>query len=381
MNEKNKKIILWTCIIVFALLVGGFAGFVIANNGSEKPVETENNENAVKATSIANPSNKQIKIQVPDQKIKYEMLDSHLHYLDFLQTSDGFSALTKAMDASGVKDAIVFGMPMAKQWDETMDKAPTYYLSNDSRCYYYPATDSILAEELLAQPKEVQERFYPFICGVNTTDRFAADHIRQMLNLYPNFWCGIGEIMSRHDDLTALTYGEAPHVNSQTFKDIFDLGAEYDLPVLVHHNITGQNVQDVLYLDELKEALAYNRNCKIIWAHMGISRRVEVKDLAEIVDDLLAKNKNLYVDISWVVYDYYFLGGFPEKFAYTDSLDEWIELINKYPNRIMIGTDKVGHWENYPQEIFKYYKLLDKLDPQVAQKICRDNALSLIKKK
>lgn len=381
MNEKNKKIILWTCIIVFVLLVGGFAGFVIANNGSKKPVETENNENAVKATSIANPSNMKIKIQVPDQKIKYEMLDSHLHYLDFLQTSDGFSALTEAMDASGVKDAIVFGMPMAKQWDETMDKAPTYYLSNDSRCYYYSATDSILAEELLAQPKEVQERFYPFICGVNTTDRFAADHIRQMLNLYPNFWCGIGEIMSRHDDLTALTYGEAPHVNSQTFKDIFDLGAEYDLPVLVHHNITGQNVQDVLYLDELKEALAYNRNCKIIWAHMGISRRVEVKDLAEIVDDLLAKNKNLYVDISWVVYDYYFLGGFPEKFAYTDSLDEWIELINKYSDRIMIGTDKVGHWETYPQEIFKYYELLDKLDPQVAQKICRDNALSLIKKK
>ena len=87
------------------------------------------------------------------------------------------------------------------------------------------------------------------------------------------------------------------------------------------------------------------------------------------------------MDISWVVYDYYFLGGFPEKFAYTDSLDEWIELINKYPDRIMIGTDKVGHWETYPQEIFKYYKLLDKLDPQVAQKICRDNALSLIKKK
>ncbi len=61
--------------------------------------------------------------------------------------------------------------------------------------------------------------------------------------------------MSRHDDLTALTYGEAPHINSPAFKKIFDLGAEYDLPVLVHHNITGQNVDDVLYLDELKEAL------------------------------------------------------------------------------------------------------------------------------
>lgn len=378
MKEKSKKIVLWAGIIVLMLLIGGFAGFLIANNGNKKAVQIEKSENSVKASSIANPSDKQIEIQVPEQKIKYEMLDSHLHYLDFLQTSDGFEALAEAMDASGVKDAVVFGMPMAKQWDETMKDAPTYYLSNDSRCYYYPATDSILAEELLAQPKEVQERFYPFICGVNTTDRFAADHIRQMLNLYPGFWCGIGEIMSRHDDLTALTYGEAPHINSQVFKDIFDLGAEYDLPVLVHHNITGQNVQDVIYLDELKEALAYNRNCKIIWAHMGISRRVEVKDLAEIIDDLLKKNNNLYVDISWVVYDYYFLGGFPDKFECTDSLDEWISLINKYPDRIMIGTDKVGHWETYPQDIFKYYELLDKLDPEVAQKICRDNMLSLI---
>lgn len=186
--------------------------------------------------------------------------------------------------------------------------------------------------------------------------------------------------MSRHDDLTALTYGEAPHINSQTFKDNFDLAAEYDLPVLVHHNITGQNVDDVLYLDELKEALEYNRDCNIIWAHMGISRRVEIKNLVEIVDDLLKNNENLYTDISWVVYDYYFLGDFPDRFSSSDSLDEWVELINKYPDRILIGTDKVGHWETYPQEIFKYYKLLDRLDPDVAKKICRDNALSLIKK-
>ena len=156
--------------------------------------------------------------------VRYRTVDSHLHALDFLQQTEGFAALADVMDEAGVEQAVVFGMPMAKQWDSTMPKAPSYYLSNDSRCYYYPATDFILAEELLAQPEEIQKRFYPFICGVNTNDRFAADHIRQMLNLYPDFWCGIGEIMSRHDDLTALTYGEAPHINSQVFKDIFEIG-------------------------------------------------------------------------------------------------------------------------------------------------------------
>lgn len=344
-----------------SLLILAFSGCTTNNNIENKPELKE--------------------IATSEIGIKYEILDSHLHYLDFLQKSDGFTSLVEAMDKAGVKDSIIFGMPMAKQWDETMKNAPKYYLSNDSRCYYYPATDFILAEDLLKESKEVQDRFYPFICGVNTNDRFAVDHIRQLLEMYPNFWCGIGEIMSRHDDLTALTYGEAPHINSQVFKDIFDLGAEYNLPVLVHHNITGQNIDDIIYVDELKEALAHNRKCNIIWAHMGISRRVNVKNLAMIVDDLLKNNSNLYVDISWVVYDYYFLGKFPDNYVSNDNLDKWVELINKYPNRIMIGTDKVGHFETYPQEVFKYYDLLDRLDKEVAKKICRDNALALIKHK
>ena len=46
----------------------------------------------------------------------------------------------------------------------------------------------------------------------------------------------------------------------------------------------------------------------------------------------------------------------------------------------MIGSDKVGHWTDYPHEIKKYYMLLDKLKPETAEKLCRKNALSLIKK-
>ena len=58
-----------------------------------------------------------------------------------------------------------------------------------------------------------------------------------------------------------------------------------------------------------------------------------------------------------------------------------IQNMQYMPDRILIGTDKVGHWETYPQDIFKYYQLLDKLSPEIAQKICRDNALALVKKR
>ncbi len=332
-------------------------------------------------SSIAFATDKKIEIQKPSIPARYDLIDSHLHFTDFLEDTDGFPALCEAMDLAGVSKAVIFGMPIAKQWDATMEVAPSYYLSNDSRCYYYSGTDFILAEELLAQPLEIKKRFFPFCCGINGNDRFAADHIRQLLRLYPDFWCGIGEIMSRHDDLTALTYGEAPHVNSPAFLDVFDLAAEEELPVLVHHNITAQSEEKILYRDELEEALAHNRKCNIIWAHIGISRRVEVQNLIKIASELLDVHPNLYADISWIVYDYYFLDRFPTHYIDGDSLADWTKFMTRYQDRIMVGTDKVGHWATYPDEVVKYYKLLDRLSPDVVAKVCRENILKLIKKR
>ena len=344
------------------------------------PVNAADAVTSATHSSVALPTDKQIQIQAPSEAIRYDVIDSHLHFTDFLEDTDGFPSLAKAMDAAGVSKSVIFGMPIAKQWDSTMSEAPTYYLSNDSRCYYYSGTDFIVAQELLAQPEEIRNRFYPFCCGINGNDRLAAEHIRQLLRLYPDFWCGIGELMSRHDDLTALTYGEAPHVNHPAFKEIFDLGAEENLPVLVHHNITAQSTEGILYLDELREALEHNRKCKIIWAHVGISRRVEVQNLIAIADELLSEHENLWIDISWLVYDYYFLDRFPNNYVDGNSIDDWVAIIEKYPDRFLLGTDKVGHWETYPEEVVKYYALLDRLNPVTAKNLCHDNVLGLVKR-
>lgn len=331
------------------------------------------------ASSMAEAPDEQVEIEPPTVAPAYDIVDCHLHYCDFLEKTDGFPALVRAQDMSGVSESVIFGMGIAKQWDEHVDKAPSYYLSNDCRCYYYSATDFLLAEDLLAQPEETRRRFHPFCCGINGNDRFAADHIRQLLRVYPNFWQGIGEVMSRHDDLTALTYGEPPHIDHPAFLDVFDLGAEEGLPVLVHHNITAQNNEEVLYLDELKRAVAHNRGCNIIWAHVGISRRVEIQNLPQIAGEMLADNPNLHTDLSWVVYDYYVRDSFPDGYLDGNSMDDWVALCEAYPDRIMIGTDKVGHWATYPAEVVKYYELLDRLQPETAQKICRDNILRLCK--
>lgn len=302
----------------------------------------------------------------------YEIVDNHLHYLDFIQRTDGISALIEKMDEAGVSQAVLFGMAMAKQWDEDADNIPAYYLSNDSRTYYYSGTDFLMMEQLQAATAEQRARFLPFICGVNPNDRFAAEHIYQLLQLYPNQFVGIGELMSRHDDLTALTYGEPPHLDHPAFLEIFDMAAGEGLPVLIHHNIAGSYMDDPIYLDELRAGLAHNRNTHIIWAHVGISRRVEVTNLTEIVDDLLKQNNNLSIDLSWVVYDDYINKD-------EESLQTWAGLIERYADRFMIGTDCVGHWKNYTQTVQRYYTLLDKLSPEAATLVAKENILAAVK--
>ncbi|HSU66275.1 MAG TPA: hypothetical protein VLJ39_05370, partial [Tepidisphaeraceae bacterium] len=76
---------------------------------------------------------------------------------------------------------------------------------------------------------------------------------------------------------------------------------------------------------------------------------------------------------SWVVYESYLdKGGHPDA--------KWVSLIEEFPDRFMIGTDKVGHFSDYPQEIQKYYIFLDALKPETARKLARENLLSILPK-
>jgi len=303
-----------------------------------------------------------------NQYKKYNIVDAHLHYLDFTQETDGLEKLVLEMDKAGVSRAVLFGMPMAKQWDEHAPNMPTYYLSNDSRSYYYSATDYIMMTHLERQPDEIKDRFYPFICGINPNDKYAAKYIKQLLDTYPGQFYGIGELMSRHDDLTALTYGEPPRANHPAMLEIYDLAAEYDLPVMVHHNVAGYFSDDPIYLEEMRQALAHNRNTNIIWPHVGISRRIEIPNLIEITREMLTENDNLYYDISWIVFEEYIL----------KDLEGWAELINEFPERFMVGSDIVGHWGRYAEEVTKFYTLLDLLDEETAHKVVAENILNLV---
>jgi predicted secreted protein len=325
----------------------------------------EQNSPPLKTCSI------QLKLQAI-AKIRYPVVDNHLHFYDFTQQSDGFPALVKAMDQAGVDRAVVFGMPIIKMWPEHEPIRPGYYLDSDARAYYFSATDLLLANELLRQPVEIRERFLPFLGGINPLDQNAAEHLELVLKSYPQgFWKGIGEVMSRHDDLTAFTYGEPPRADHPALMKVYRLAAERKLPVLIHHNISSASMQNPIYLKELENALRENPRTRIIWAHAGISRRVVVPTLVAELRRVLSAYPNLSVDISWVVYPDY-IG------KDSQSLKIWAALLEDFPERFMIGSDKVAHWAGYRGEIRKYDPLLELLKPETARKVTRENILRIV---
>ncbi|WP_321473886.1 amidohydrolase family protein [uncultured Paludibaculum sp.] len=303
--------------------------------------------------------------------IRHEVFDGHLHFFDFVQETPGMDALFKAMDNAGVTDAVISGMPLVKTWDEGDARRPTYYMENDSRAYWYSATDFLLARAILELPSDKQSRLHPFICGFNSADRNGVDHVERMLALYPGFWQGIGEVFLRHDDLTALTYGETPRATSKAFGRLLELAAKHDLPVLVHSNIGPSWRQMPDYLDEIESAIRRYPDTRLIWAHAGISRRIVIADHTAILRRLLGQYPNLSIDLSWVIFE--------QEIAPGGTLDRaWVNLIEEYSGRFMIGSDTSDFSERYKSIVQRSYVLLDALKPETARKVARDNLLSLL---
>jgi len=295
------------------------------------------------------------------------VIDAHLHFVDFIQDSDGIRKLLAAMDAGGITKTVVFGLPVKKKWESFELKPPHYYLDDNSPCYYFNQTDDILARQLLSIPAAARKRFAPLVCGFNPTDKYAVRDVQRTLDLHP-FWRGVGEVLCRHDDLTNLTREEVARVNHPALFDIYQLCAERQLPVLIHQNSTSVSIHDEYeHLHELKEALDRFTKTTFVWAHCGISRRVFHKSYHEMVASLLDEYANLFVDISWVAYDDVICNALEPK-------KHWLDTINRFPDRFCLGSDLCGHFDHLGQTMARYNGLLRALSPEVGRQVASDNA-------
>ncbi|WP_428102020.1 hypothetical protein [Candidatus Rariloculus sp.] len=349
--------------------------------------------------------------------------DSHFHLLDFLQNgeflnTDGkfpgsewglnaggrystlpfgergrrIEALLAGMNAARVEHLMVSGMPFIKKWSANEPfLRPRYYLDSSSRMKRARDTDITVASAIVDyqrkyadDPERLAElrKIHPFVTGFDGTDLGAVDLIVKRVKEFPGIWQGIGEVMSRHDDLTNLTSGERPRADHPALVRVCRFAGKHFLPVSIHHNIApisrnSDEIKPPLYLDELVELFRHCRwqegdvsyTTRFIWCHAGISRRVTIQDLPLWIEEVLKDSADqVYIDLSWVVL---------EDYVYKE-LDRWVQLIERHPGRFMIGSDAVGTASRIDEEFNRFDLLLASLPADVRVRVAHDNFADLM---
>lgn len=302
---------------------------------------------------------------------EFKVIDAHLHVTDFLQDTAGLKKCIKYMDRANIQYAVIFGLPVTKIWASWEEEPPSYYLGDNSKCYYYSAVDFIVAHEYQLLADTEKKRFFPLIGGFNPTDKYAYKHVERMIKYFPGIWHGIGEVLFRHDDLTNLTYGDPSRSNHPGMDSVYDLCVDYNMPICIHQNITSVGTSTYpQWLHELEDTLMAHPRATIVWAHCGVSRRVYSPIYYQIVQRLLEAHENLYVDYSWIVYDNFIAPG-------NKPDEDWLAMSETYSERICIGTDVVNKFEYLPPQIQKYDIFLKALSDKARENLAFKTAFKL----
>lgn len=311
-------------------------------------------------------------IRHDEEIIDIPSIDAHLHFVDFVQESDGMNQLIAHMDRANIKKSVVFGLPVIKKWDYFEPKQPRYYLDDETKCYYFSATDYILALEYERLPKKKQNKIAPLLCGFNPTDRYSINYVERMFDQFP-FWKGIGELLLRHDDLTHLTQEEVARINHPACFPLYEFCAKKNVPILVHQNSSSIGDENgFLYLPEFEYVLKNFPKTQFIWAHCGISRRIYHDHYPDILENLFKKYDNLSADISWITYDEAICADsskcIPQK--------AWVDVMMQFPDRFLIGSDMCGHFDAVGKAMARYNSLfkMEDFDSRTAHMIAYENA-------
>ena len=301
--------------------------------------------------------------------------DGHFHLTNYIQEGTDIRDFLKIMGTK-VGRVALFGIPLQQTWayGNSGDFAPTYYLQSDAPLYYYSFTDAHIAMAYRSLTKDEQARFDPMITGFNPADMYAVDHIKRVLRTFPGVFSGIGEFTIHKEFVSAKVAGEIASLTNPALDRILDFAAEAGLVVILHNDVNmpfpkpGQDPYPVVQLGQL---LRRHPKTTVIWAHCGLGRIVRpVEDQIGMVRRALENPELDHVsfDISWDETAKYLM-------ATPETIQAAADVINRYPDRFLFGTDEVA-----PTEQAKYLKVYDlyaplfaKLTPQASEKLRKGN--------
>jgi predicted TIM-barrel fold metal-dependent hydrolase len=310
---------------------------------------------------------------------RYELNDAHFHLTNYIQEGTDIRDFLAIM-GDKVGRVALFGIPLQQTWSygNSGDFAPTYYLQSDAPLYYYSFTDAWIAMAYRSLAPEQQARFDPMITGFNPADMYAADHIRRVLRTFPGVFSGIGEFTIHKEFVSSKVAGEVASLANPALDRIFDLAAEVGLVVLLHNDINmpfPKPDQEPYIVAQMRDLFLRHPDTTVIWAHCGVGRIVRpLADHLGIVERMLANPtlRNVHIDISWDETAKYIV-------ASPDSIARTADLINRYPDRFLFGTDEVApkNQASYLKVYDLYAPLFAQLTPEAGEKLRQGNYVRL----
>lgn len=301
--------------------------------------------------------------------------DSHFHLTNYVQEGVEIRDFLKIMGNRAGRVAL-FGIPLQQHWShrDSGNIAPTYYLDTDAPLYYYSFTDAFIAQAYLSLSSEERQRFDPMITGFNPADMYAADHIRRVLHAFPGVFSGIGEFTIHKEFVSAKVAGESASLQDPAVDRILDFAAEAGLVVILHSDVDvpfPKTGAAPMYLEQMKALLRRHSKTTIIWAHTGVGRVVRPVDHhGAMLEQFLADPaySHVYFDISWDLVAKYLV-------AEERTIRASAELINRYPDRFLFGTDEVAPrtQEKYFNVFEMYAPLWKALLPDASEKVRKGN--------
>jgi hypothetical protein len=293
--------------------------------------------------------------------------DAHFHITNYIQEGIEMEFYVDSIMGDKVGRSTVFGLPLQQQWSYrvTGEAAPTYYLDTDAHLYYYSFCDAWIAMQYKNLPKEKQQRLDPMIIGFNVTDMYAADHIKRVLTTFPGVFTGIGEFSIHKEFVSAKISGDVASLTDPALDRIFDFCAETGLISIIHNDIDNPFPKPGKpnYVNGFQDLIKRHPDAVIIWAHLGLGRIIKpIEDMGHVFEEMLADPayNNLYFDLSWDETAKWL--NYNEK-----SLSRTAEIIKKYPDRFLFGTDNVAPDKQEKQ--LSVYHLYDQLWKLVGEEV------------
>lgn len=260
--------------------------------------------------------------------------DLHLHAQPFGGTSIAYNELMSYLDKTEVRFALLYGIGQTLPYNGEC----TYYLD----CIGTDALPSMKNDfENAANYIEHPQENIHVALSMTFPDLAEPEDIVAKINLldaeYPGLFKWMGEVNLHKEALRGNGHTPATPQDIAQWKDFMLLLQERGIPIAIHSDL-GDDNDPTKNLDLMREVLRLHPDNNIVWMHMGLSRelvKMDPTDHIKLMSELLDENSNLSLDISWtVIAEAYF--DTPEKRAL------YVAFFNRYPTRILAGTDFVA---------------------------------------